>query len=119
MLFPVKMNGMRASFHLPLIFDDGWDFSCLDFADKINETIANINQYKDQLHLNHVVSHPPEPELMDSSVSTSIDFLFENLKKIQLPVYLENVPTTSPDEIHALLQKAKKYFRRAITRNVL
>lgn len=103
-----KMNGMVSSFHLPIVNDDGWDFSCLDFTEEIDETIRKINQNKHRLNMQHVVSHPPEQPVSHQRLRTCIDFLFKNLRRLDLPVYLENVPGYGPQDIIEMLERAKK-----------
>lgn len=102
-----KIGSMRTGFHLPLMHDDGWDFSCIDFTEKIDETINNINRHKDSLNLIYAVSHPPESKMYDSPCDSSPEYLFENLKKLRVPVYLENVPGYSPEEFQDLFRQAQ------------
>ncbi len=103
-----KMHGLRAGFHLPLIHDDGWDLSCLDFKEQIDEVIGNINRHKDALHIQHVIAHPPEPEAAKHAIHSSLEFLLENLSRLQVPVYLENVPYGTPEDLMAVFTKAKR-----------
>lgn len=93
-----NLGSMITAFHLPLVAEDGWDFSCLDYKNDINHMIDTLQRYRDDLHVQHVVCHPPEPNHADTALKSSIDFLFENLKKLGLPVMLENVPTFHPDD---------------------
>jgi hypothetical protein len=102
-----KMGPMKAGFHLPLIYDDGWDFSCLEFQPQIYDTIDKINLHKDRLRLQHVIAHPPEPEASEKPLQSDLDFLFQNLAMLHLPVYLENVPYGTPADFVAIFHKAK------------
>lgn len=103
-----NLGAMRTAFHLPLIAEDGWDFSCLDYRDDITTTIQTINQYKEKLRIQHVVSHPPEPALLSDPQRSSINFLYDNLAKLNVPVYLENVPGMVPDEFLSLYWSSHK-----------
>ncbi len=103
-----KMRGLRAGFHLPLIHDDGWDLSCPDFKEQIDEVIGNVNRYKDDLRIQHVIAHPPEPEASDHAINSSLEFLLENLSRLQVPVYLENVPSGTPEDLKGIFTKAKQ-----------
>ena len=78
-----KINGIKTAFHLPLIHDNGYDLSCVEKQDEINKLVNNLNTYKDALNIQHVISHPPEPQEAKQPMETSIDFLVENLKKIK------------------------------------
>lgn len=103
-----NLGSMVTAFHLPLVVEDGWDFSCLDYKKEINDMIDMLHAYRDKLHLRHVVCHPPEPEKGGSHLNSSPDFLFENLKKLDVPVQLENVPSCHPDTFLQLYWQAEK-----------
>lgn len=102
-----KMNDVRSAFHLPFVHLDGWDLSCYDYSAQIDEVIEQINLNKDRLHIHHAIAHPPEPYMASAPLNSSLDLLFENLKRIDLPVYIENVHGTSPDEFENLCSQAQ------------
>jgi len=106
--FSKKMRGLRAGFHLPLIYEDGWDLSCPDFKEQIDDVIGKINRYKDDLRVQHVIAHPPEPEAAAGAIHSSLDFLLENLSRLQVPAYLENVPHGTPEDLMSFYSKAKE-----------
>jgi sugar phosphate isomerase/epimerase len=103
-----NLGSMSTAFHLPLVVEDGWDFSCLDYKNEIDEMIDMLQTYRSKLHLRHVVCHPPEPEQGPTHLNSSLDFLFENLNKLGVPVQLENVPTWHPDDYLKLYWQAEK-----------
>ena len=103
-----NLGSIITAFHLPLIAEDGWDFSCLDHADDIETTLKNLQKNHKAMRIRHLVCHPPEPEAAKEPIQSSLDFLFENLKKTKLPVYLENVPKVPPHDFLNILQKAKR-----------
>ena len=56
---------MKTGFHLPLINDDGWDFSCVAHQHKTEDLIEKININKNDLNISYRVTHPPEPFVVD------------------------------------------------------
>ncbi len=103
-----NLGSMTTAFHLPLVVEDGWDFSCLDYKNDIEAMIRVLRDYRDKLHLQHVVCHPPEPENGGTPLNSSLEFLFENLNALGIPVQLENVPTWHPDDFLKLYWQAEK-----------
>jgi sugar phosphate isomerase/epimerase len=87
-----NLGPMVTAFHLPLVYDDGWDFSSLAHRAEIDEIIHALNASKEKLRIQHVVAHPPESAALARAEQSSLDFLLFNLKRLNLPVYLENVP---------------------------
>ncbi|MDZ7337973.1 MAG: sugar phosphate isomerase/epimerase [candidate division KSB1 bacterium] len=102
-----RLRHLRTGFHLPLVHDDGWDFSCADSQSEIDRLIDLINTHRKALRITHCIAHPPEPELAKKEVQSSEETLLRNLARLELPVYLENVPGQSMEEFLALYGKAK------------
>ena len=96
--FAAKLGKIKTGFHLPIISESGWDLSCPEHQPKIDRLITNLNINKERLNIQHVISHPYEPDHNVPKLQTSISFLVENLKRIELPIYLENTPCCSPDK---------------------
>jgi len=95
-----KLKGMTAAFHLPYYHEDGFDLACEDHAPEIDELITLVNRYRQALHLRHVIVHPPEgPDQSDRAWR----FFLAQLKKIELPVALENV---FPSQAEIFLQQS-------------
>jgi len=103
-----NLGHIITAFHLPLIGEDGWDFSCADFQEEIDNAVATLNGAKSKLHIQHVVCHPPEAEEATQQVDSSLDTLFENLAKLDLPVHLENVPSVTPEQFGDIFERAKR-----------
>ncbi|MBN1478683.1 sugar phosphate isomerase/epimerase [candidate division KSB1 bacterium] len=103
-----SLGSIITAFHLPLIAENGWDFSCLDYKNEIDSMIDTLQRYRDKLHLHHVVCHPPEPDKQSEKLRFSLEFLFENLQKLNIPVHLENVPALHPDEFLKIYWQAEQ-----------
>lgn len=86
-----QIDGVASGYHLPLMSEDGFDFSCVDQAAQIDTTIDLLNKNYQRLNIRYCLSHPPEPEQSKESVQTSAEFLLENLSRIEAPILLENV----------------------------
>ena len=103
-----NLGPMLSAFHLPLVFEDGWDFSSLAHRAEIDDTIERLNAVATKLKIRHVVSHPPECAVSADPTHSSLDFLLTNLKRLNLPVYLENIPETAEDEFERMYRIAQK-----------
>lgn len=103
-----SLGNMVTAFHLPLVVEDGWDFSCHDHKMKIEDAIYTLNKYRDSLKIQHLVAHPPEPHAIHLKQNSSLDYLLENLSKLNLPVYLENVPQVTLENYLEIYKKAKE-----------
>ena len=92
-----RLRGIRTAFHLPLVHEDGWDLSCSGFQKEIDETVSLINRHKKNLAIQHAIAHPPEAKASTLGHESSFDQLMSNLSRLELPVYLENIPTSDPE----------------------
>ena len=101
------LRSTQTALHLPLICKDGWDLSCVDHGDKIDEHITRINTNRERLNIHHAVVHPPEPEAASEPIKTSIDYWIQNLKRLNLPLFLENTPHQSPEAFASLFSTVK------------
>ncbi|MGQ9561790.1 MAG: sugar phosphate isomerase/epimerase family protein [Candidatus Oleimicrobiaceae bacterium] len=102
-----RVRHLHTGFHLPLVNEDGWDFSCPAFQEEIDRLIDLINANRDALRITHCIAHPPEREL-GGQTQSSLDVLLRNLARLELPVYLENVPGQSMEEFWAVLSSAQE-----------
>ena len=105
-LIPALKN-LTAAVHLPLVHEDGWDFSCADQADRIEAMIALINEQHEALRLRHAISHPPEGENAPLD-DTLVEYMFENLKRLEIPIYLENVPHMRVEVFQRIYQTGQR-----------
>lgn len=103
-----RLKKMTTAFHLPLVHDDGWDFSYPEHQHEIDETIKVINTQRKKLHIHHAIAHPPEKTEAHSSSESSLDYLFQNLSRLQVPVFLENVPAFAPSEFEEIYATGKQ-----------
>jgi sugar phosphate isomerase/epimerase len=102
-----NIKGMHTSFHLPIVDDDGWDFSCLNFSQEIDQTIGLLNQNRVALGLHHIVSHPSEAPFASSPMPSDEESMFAALSRLDTPIYFENIAKWSPDQFHAFYVRAK------------
>jgi len=107
-VFSEKLDNIKTGFHLPIVHETGWDLSCTENKEEINDLIDKLNQNKEKLHIQHVICHPPEKDKRNKTIETSEKFLFDNLKRLDLPVYLENTPHFHPDKFRQFYLNAKK-----------
>lgn len=105
-----SLGSMITAYHLPLIGENGWDFSCLDYKNEIDNMIATLQRYREKLRLQHVVCHPAESDKKSDAPRSSLEFLFENLQKLNIPIHLENVPALHPDEFLKVYWQAERYL---------
>ena len=103
-----SVGSIKTSFHLPLIAENGWDFSCSDFQNEIDTAIETLNSYRDKLNIQHVVCHPPEDLEETKKLNSSLDVLIKNLDKLDLPIHLENVPSIDLEAFQDIYSKAKE-----------
>ena len=99
-----RIGRTTTTFHLPIYGMDGYDpgSTSKKSREKIVGIIAFLNRYHKELNLLYTLAHPPEAP--DSSIET----LFENLKQINTPIILENIPKQSDEQFLEFYLKAKK-----------
>lgn len=102
-----KIRNFVTSFHLPLISETGWDFSCPDFRKEIDNLIEKLNRYQQQLKIKQYVAHPPEPSPTGTPLRTSVDFLIENLNRLEQKIYIENIQGMPHPEYLQLVEEAE------------
>lgn len=109
------MTDVASGFHLPLVAEHGYDFTQFEAKEKIDDAIYLINQHRLDLNLLYCVAHPPEPKPEEESLEDALEFLLENLTRLEVPVILENVETWAPNEFDGLV----KIFRSALKKQHL
>ncbi len=105
---------MATGFHLPLVGEHGFDFSTLDAKDKIDDTIDFINRYRNQLNLLYCVAHPPESLNGEDSIEAGLEFLIENLQRLEVPILLENIETWSEREFDKLAEIIRTSLKKKL-----
>jgi len=103
-----SLRGMTSAFHLPIVEEEGWDFSLEDHLESIEGTIALLKRHGHAFRIRHLVCHPPEPMRLSAEPHPREEFLFSNLSKLDLPVHFENVETGNPSSYKAFLHRAKQ-----------
>ncbi len=108
-----QINGdMAAGFHLPLVAEHGYDFTQRESKDKIDDLIYFINQHRHELNLLYCVAHPPEVGADGASSEEELEFLIENLKRLDVPVILENVETWSANDFDSLAEVIRHELKK-------
>lgn len=105
---------MATGFHLPLVGEHGFDFSMLEAKEKIDDTIDFINRFRSQLNLLYCVAHPPEALNGDDSIETGLEFLIENLQRLEVPILLENIETWPEREFDKLAEIIRAQLKRKL-----
>ncbi len=103
-----SLRGVTSAFHLPLLEEDGWDFSCIDAKDRIENLLDLLNQHHRDWHIRHIVAHPPEIHLDHLNIPVSEEFMFTNIRRLPVPVFMENVPSWDADAFCAFLDRAQQ-----------
>ena len=103
-----KLDGMRCGFHLPIVCEDGWDLSTPAAQDEIDNLIDLINTNRQRLHISHVICHPPEDDGHPSTDPRREEVLLDNLSRLEVPVFLENVPHLTESDYLALYSRARE-----------
>jgi len=101
------LGKMKLGFHLPIISEEGYDFSCIEQETKIQKLIDAINANWQKLHIQYCVAHPPEAHLIETPGEVSQEFLFHNLQQLAPPVLIENVPERNGFYFSPFYRKAR------------
>lgn len=99
---------IRAGFHLPIICEDNYDFSCPAYKKEIDELIDLLNIHWKTLNIKYFLAHPPEPAEAKGELHTSVPFLLKNLARLPTHVFIENVQSWNSDEFNQFLKEAKQ-----------
>lgn len=75
--------------HLPNAGIEGWDFSSGAHEIQISDFIAGIQKLSTHFVFDYAVCHPPEA----SENERSMDLYFHSLRKLKMPIVLENIQT--------------------------
>jgi sugar phosphate isomerase/epimerase len=107
-------DAMATGFHLPLMGEHGFDFSMLDAKERIDDTIDFVNRYRTQLNLLYCVAHPPEAHNGEESIETGLEFLIDNLQRLEVPILLENIETWPEREFDKLAEIIRAQLKRKL-----
>ncbi|HNW59382.1 MAG TPA: TIM barrel protein [bacterium] len=103
-----QLRAMRTAFHLPIIEEEGWDFSSSERQQQIEASIALLLQHHRALSLTHFIAHPPAAGASSGIPPARLDTLFANLARLPRPLYFENIPELSPEAFRAFLKEAQE-----------
>ncbi|MDZ7269727.1 MAG: sugar phosphate isomerase/epimerase [candidate division KSB1 bacterium] len=109
-----NMNGMAAGFHLPLVGEHGFDFSSLEAKERIDDTIALLNRHRHDLNLLYCVAHPPEADPAAENADEALEFLYDNLQRLEIPVILENVEAWNHKDFDRLVDMSRKVLKKKL-----
>ncbi len=105
---------VKLGIHLPIVEQDGYDFSCVDARDRIENLIEKINANWRELDVQYCLSHPPENHVHPVKGPVSKKFLFENLKRLEPPVIIENIPEVRGFQFPPFWEEAKAALGRKL-----
>lgn len=103
-----SIKGLKLGLHLPILSQEGYDFSCLEKRKEIEWIINQVNRNWRKLKFQYVLSHPTEDHLFETDCQVSEGFLFNNLRKLRAPVVLENTLETDSFRFGEFLKRAEK-----------
>ncbi|MCD4665247.1 MAG: sugar phosphate isomerase/epimerase [Bacteroidales bacterium] len=106
--FIENLGNIQTGFHLPIMHDYDFDFSCKNHDSEIQRIIQMINEHHKDLNINYCLSHPPEGKKSVLSEQETISYLFENLKKLNCPILIENIQTWDKQKFKDFFVQAKE-----------
>jgi sugar phosphate isomerase/epimerase len=89
--FIEQLGTIQTGFHLPNLHDAEFDFSFHERKAEIQKLIQLINRHHHELNVNYCLSHPPENRRSSLSEDQLIEYLLNNLNKLEVPIILENI----------------------------
>ena len=98
------LNGVVAGFHLPLVSEHGYDLSSVAHKDKIDNVIHELNHHRNDLNLVYCVTHPPETEEKAWLGNDPVEYLIDNLLRLEVPIIIENVESWNQPDFDRLYQ---------------
>ncbi len=90
--------------HLPNKGNAGYDFSCEEKKLEIIELINSINNNREHFNLLYAVFHLPETDC------SNYNFFLQNLKRIKLPLVLENTAAVCIEKFSAEYHNLKQHL---------
>lgn len=105
--FIENLDAIQTGFHLPNLHDAEYDFSFKEREPEIQQLISLINQHHRELNINYCLSHPPENKKSSLTEDQLVNYLFENLNQLHVPIILENIQSWEKHKFHRFLEQAK------------
>jgi sugar phosphate isomerase/epimerase len=109
-----QLGTIQTGFHLPNLHDAEFDFSFQEREAEIQKLIQQINQYHHELNINYCLSHPPENRRSSLSENQLIDYLLNNLNKLEVPIILENIQTWDSSKFENFYNKASNILGKKL-----
>lgn len=103
-----QSEGLKLGLHLPIISEEGFDFSCMEKKEEIDKIIEHINQNWHDLNFQYVLSHPTEKHLFKTEYEISEEFLFNNLKRLEPPLLIENTFENESFHFEEFIERAEE-----------
>ena len=104
---PVKLSnvvcGMSLGLHLPNLGNFGYDFSSFHSAEIIESVLEKISVHRNRFNFQYAVFHPPEA----CNTDDGFQYYIHNLKRVHLPLILENIPSYSLERFRKLYRHIK------------
>jgi hypothetical protein len=104
---PVKLSnvvrGMMVGLHLPNLGNFGYDFSSLQSAQIIENVLGKISVHRNRFDFQYAVFHPPEA----CNTADGFQYYIHNLKRVHLPLIIENIPCYSLERFQKLYWNIK------------
>ena len=109
-----QLGTIQTGFHLPNLHDAEFDFSFEEREAEIQKLIQQINQHHHELNINYCLSHPPENRRSSLSENQLIDYLLNNLNKLEVPIILENIQTWDSSKFENFYNKASNILGKKL-----
>ncbi|HUT81109.1 MAG TPA: TIM barrel protein [Candidatus Bathyarchaeia archaeon] len=109
------LGKITTTFHLPIFDRFHYDLGTnnKEYEGKIDEIITFLNQNRDSLNLQYVLTHPPEDP------NSSFDSLISRLKLIEIPIIIENIQKQSDEAFMEFYFKAKEQLGEKLAGHAL
>ncbi len=102
-----QIGSTASGYHLPLVEEDGFDLSSPAHRREIDTVVESVRNYARRLNLQYALTHPPQPDLAEEGYESSIDYWVENLRRLEVPIVLENVVSWGEPEFTDLIGHLK------------
>ncbi|MBN1540712.1 sugar phosphate isomerase/epimerase [candidate division KSB1 bacterium] len=101
-----RSKKIQTGFHLPIRDENGWDLSQPQCKRESERLVQTLNRHRHDLNLRYAVAHPPDIDCTDRE--RALHTLRSNLARLELPIYVENLPEHSPESYLEDLERLRK-----------
>jgi len=106
--FVEQLGDVQTGLHLPNLHDAEFDFSFQEREPDVQKLIKLINQHHRELNIKYCLSHPPENRRSPLSEDHLIEYLLDNLNKLEVPIVLENIQGWNTARFEYFYDRAKQ-----------